>query len=417
MKITHLIIISLAITILADNLAIAQNCGCTDPVATNYDTSVVVNDGSCQYANSTITPTKNGELSSTLDGTSSLIYWDGNYWSCNDHTKLQLYRIDTLTAAITDSLLISATTPQDMEEVDQDSNYLYFGDFGNNSNTRTNLHILRVEKSSLKNGTPLIDTIFFSYPDQTDFTSSSMQSDFDCEAFIVGDEKIYLFTKQWTSHATVCYELPKLPGTYIAGKRDSCNVQGLITGATFFENDNLIVLCGYSTMLQPFIYLLYDYSDDNFFSGNKRKIEIGLFGSQIEAIASCNSVDYYLTNEKFTLSSISIPASLYHINLNDYLSNYLYGETPSNINNNLMADDYCIKVYPNPAFARINIADPARKVKNVTLYDTNGHEILSSNTEHSDIHAININQVKEGTYILIMQLSDGELVKEKIIIK
>ena len=396
----------------------AQNCGCNDPMATNYDSTATTNDGSCIYPNSSITPQTIGQLPPTLNGTSSLIFWDGGYWSCNDHTKLQLYRIDTLTGAITDSLLVSEAAPKDMEEIAQDSDYLYFGDFGNNANTRKDLHILRVGKTSLKNGNPIIDTIFFSYPDQTDFTSSSMETDFDCEAFVAGNDKIYIFTKQWSKLGTTCYELPKLPGTYVAVKLDSCNVQGLVTGATLFENSNLVVLCGYSTLLQPFIYLLYDYTDGNFFNGNKRKISINLLGSQIEAIAGPTPTDYYLTNEKFTIASSSIPASLHRISVSDYLTNYLYGTPPTNIDDNgFRKEFYDIKVFPNPASEKLFISDPNRIVRSIGIYTPNGKQVIHSLTEHTDTHCININQIKEGVYFLVMKMTDGRFVKEKIVVK
>lgn len=396
----------------------AQDCGCTDPLATNYDTTAVINDGSCLYAVSSMRPNTIGQLPTKLDGTSSLIYWNGNYWSCNDHTKLQLYRIDTLTGAITDSLLVSESAPQDMEDIAQDENYLYFGNFGNNSNTRTNLHILRVGKLSLQNGNPTIDTIFFSYPDQTDFTPSSMQTDFDCEAFIVGNEKIYLFTKQWSKLGTTCYELPKLPGTYIAVKMDSCNVQGLVTGAAFYEMERLIVLCGYSTLLQPFVYLLYDYDNHHFFSGNKRKININLWGNQIEAIAGATPISYYMTNEKFTVGGTSIPASLHHFSLENYLSNYLYGTPPVSIaDHEPLKSDYDIKVFPNPASEKIHISDPHKCVKSVALYSMNGKQIFSFLVEYSDYHYIDIGQLKAGTYFILMKLADGKYMQDRIVVQ
>ena len=305
-----------------------------------------------------------------------------------------------------------------MEEIAQDSVYLYFGDFGNNANTRTDLHILRVEKEALKNGNPSIDTIFFNYPDQTDFTQSSMETDFDCEAFIVGRDKIYLFTKQWSKKWTTLYELPKLPGNYVAEKKDSCNVQGLVTGAAFSEDSKLVVLCGYSSLLQPFIYLLYDYSDDNFFNGNKRKVELNVLCSQIEAIESRNFTDYYLTNEKFTFSSITLPASLYHLNLKDYLANYLYGESiTESIDNKTITNNTLIELYPNPASEKIYISDYQKEIRRIAVYDLNGKQILYSSTEPTDNHYIDISQMKKGIYFVIMNLSDRHYVERKIVIK
>ena len=411
------IITAIILSTIYANVA-AQQCGCTDPLATNYDSTAVTNDGSCQYQNSSITPQTVGQLPPTLNGTSSLIFWEGAYWSCNDHTKLKLYRLDSLTGAITDSVTVSERAPHDMEEIAQDSLYLYFGDFGNNSNTRTDLQILRVEKTALLNGTHVIDTIFFSYPDQTDFTSSSMETDFDCEAFIASGDSLYLFTKQWGSQGTVCYALPKIPGTHVAERRDSCKVQGLVTGATLFENENLLVLCGYSTLLQPFIYLLYDYNGDNFFSGNKRKININLLGCQIEAIASSNAIDYYLTNEKFTYSSITINATMHKLNLKDHLSNYLYDESQTNVSiNETTSSEVTIDIFPNPSNGLITLNDPQKEIRKITIYDTSGKQVFNSNTEPLDNHHINISELKKGVYFIRMELNSRKFVKDKIVIE
>ncbi len=86
--------------------------------------------------------------------------------------------------------------------------YLYIGDFGNNAGSRTDLHILRIEKSSLLEGMPAIDTIAFAYEDQTDFTPSNQNTAFDCEAFIAGTDSLFLFTKNWNNLSTVCYSVP-----------------------------------------------------------------------------------------------------------------------------------------------------------------------------------------------------------------
>jgi len=87
----------------------------------------------------------------------------------------------------------------------QDKDYLYVGDFGNNLNgNRTDLKILRIRKNSVLVNPLKIDTINFSYSNQTNFTpTGTNNTDFDCEAFIVASDSIYLFTKQWISKRQV----------------------------------------------------------------------------------------------------------------------------------------------------------------------------------------------------------------------
>ena len=310
-------------------------CGCTDTSATNFDSKANLNDGSCKYAHTTLKAEVLGTLDSLVEGSSSLFYWRNGFWTYNDHVNNCIYLIDSTNASITDALCIKRIKNQDTEEISQDSLYLYFGDFGNNRGNRKNLRILRVSKESLENKVFQIDTIRFSYEDQTDFTAHLQATDFDCEAFIVLDDSIYLFTKQWVSAQTTVYSLPKTPGAYMAHRRDTYNTKGLITGATYIPEYQLIVLCGYDydrknlfSALHPFLILLYDYKDDHFFSGNKRRLDFPSgTKAQIEAIATSNGLDFYLTSEHFHTTRMGLtfdfPAQLWRVDLRKYLMPYM----------------------------------------------------------------------------------------------
>ena len=313
----------------------AQVCGCTDPLATNYNPKATVNDGGCKYAPVTVRTTVLGTLDAQLEGSSSLLYWNNNYWTYSDHKDNCLYRIDSTNASTLEFLCVKNIRNQDTEEFTQDAHYLYFGDMGNNRGNRKNLHILRISKKSLLNKTFKIDTIRFSYEDQTDFTSRPNATDFDCEAFVVTKDSIYLFTKQWVSHKTAVYSLPKTPGTHVAHRRGTFNVKGLITGATYLPEYQLIVLCGYDydkknllSALHPFVVLLYDFKDGDLLSGNKRRLDFNSGEkAQIEGIATSNGLDYYLTCEHFTTTQMGIifdfPAQLHRLDLRKYLLPYL----------------------------------------------------------------------------------------------
>jgi hypothetical protein len=179
---------------------------------------------------------------------------------------------------------------------------------------------LRIEKKSLETTVPVIDTIAFSYENQTDFNPKATNTtDFDCEAFVVLDDSIYLFTKQWTAEKTSVYSLPKAPGAHVAKLKETLNVEGLITGATIRPNKEGIVLCGYSSLMQPFIYLLYDYKGNHFVNGNKRKIKLSLLFHQIEAITTEDGKLFYLTNEATKKLFIDNLQELHTIDLSPYL--------------------------------------------------------------------------------------------------
>lgn len=340
----------------------AQICGCTDPLATNYNIAAEVNDGSCLYSNETISPTLLGTLPDQLSGTSSLIYWDGAYWTYNDHSNRNLYQLDTVSGQVSDSIYFPMIENYDTEEVSQDSLYLYFGDFGNNAGSRTDLRIYRVSKSALFDGDCRADTIRFSYIDQTDFTSSAQATDYDCEAFVVGRDSIYLFTKQWVSGSTVCYSLPKEPGEQIATPRATLAVDGLVTGATYLPNKRIVVLCGYSSQLRPFVYLLYDFRDEEFFSGNKRKLNFpATTRDQVEAVASSNGVNYYITNEYFVYQGlITRVPKFQHIDLEPYLGGYiaslsLEGADTCGVSSEAVRNGMRLRIVPTPADREITL--------------------------------------------------------------
>jgi hypothetical protein len=207
------------------------------------------------------------------------------------------------------------------EEISQDSIYIYIGDFGNNSQgNRTDLHILRIEKKSFLLNKPVIDTISFSYSDQIDFSAQKPNStDFDCEAFVVSQDSIYLFTKQWSQNKTSVYVLPKNPGNYIAQYKEILNVDGLITGATMTPK-NEIVLCGYTKNFQTFLYLVYDLKNFDFTTANQRRINFSLTYHQIEGITTLNGKQFFISNESFMKKPIiNNPQQIHNLDLSTYL--------------------------------------------------------------------------------------------------
>ncbi|MBO4489003.1 MAG: hypothetical protein J5741_05025 [Bacteroidales bacterium] len=314
---------------------LAQVCGCTDPLAKNYDANATVNDGSCKYAPARVKAAVLGTLDTRVAGTSTLLNWQEGFWTYNDHHDNCLYRIDSISGAIVETLCLQGVKNRDTEEIAQDSLYLYLGDIGNNSGTRRDLHFLRVNKDSITNPQVRVDTIWFSYEDQADFKPSPQATDFDCEAFVVTHDSLYLFTKQWASGQTTIYALPKTPGTHLAHRRESYDVRGLITGVTYIPEYQLIVLCGYDydknnmlAALRPFLLLLYDFQDDRFFSGNIRRLDFASgIRAQIEGIATRNALDYYVTCEHFKTKvmgvTIEFPAQLQRLDLREFLLPYV----------------------------------------------------------------------------------------------
>lgn len=268
-----------------------------------------------------IKPIQSVDLSPVLSETSGLIYWEHSLWTHNDSRDINLYRLDTLNGNILDSIALNGIVNTDIEEISQDEHYLYLLDAGNNnSGIRTDLHILRIEKESFLLRQPLIDTIWFSYEDQYDLeTQSANATDFDCEAFIVTEDSIYLFSKQWLRQGTKMYVLPKQAGRHKALVRDSLSKIGMLTGVVYLPAYNQLFFCGYNRNLHPFMLLFHSFEGHNFFSGSSLKIKLNLPFHQIEAISSNDGKKFYLTNETFNRAGINVLTKLHVVDLSGLL--------------------------------------------------------------------------------------------------
>lgn len=373
----------------------AQVYGCTDRLAVNYDPSATVNDGSCTYNPANIAPLGSLILDEILSETSGLIFWNNYLWTHNDNADNKIYSIDTIYGTIAGSYTLSGIENKDWEEISQDEDYIYIGDFGNNSGDRRDLRIFRISKNSLISESPVIDTINFSYSNQFDFASAVNNTDFDCEAFIVSHDSIYLFTKQWISNNTSLYSLPKTPGTYTAKLRSSIDVDGLITGAVLLESMRIVALSGYSKRLDPFVYLIYDFNGYDFTGGNKRKIEILLQFHQIEAITSTDGIKFYMSNEHFSLFPLTNTRQKIHIfDLGSFLGNYLGLSIPFPDNENNFI------ISPVPAHDLITVKSyfdllPA----DYRLISLTGQIIMTGRLT-AELSTINVSALSRGTYIL-----------------
>ena len=376
----------------------AQVTGCTDPLSTNYNPEATVNDGSCVYSAVSESPEYSVQLPDDIQETSGLIAWGNYLYTHNDDTDVTLYGIDSTTGDIQNTYDVTGATNIDWEEIAQDENYIYIGDFGNNSNgNRTNLKIIKVAKEQLLNGNPELEYINFSYSNQTDFTATGgNNTNFDCEAFIVSQNNIYLFTKQWVNQETSVYELPKIAGTYTAELKTTYNVEGLITGATYLEDKQLVVLCGYSAVLQPFFFLLYDFEGYNFFEGNKRKIQASVPFHQTEGITTTNGIDYYVSNERFTQGTvIDVPQKLHYYDLSAYLDSYIESVV-LNVNE---VNKELIQIYPNPAFDVLNVKLKATTITNYSIIDVTGKKVIDG-LLNDTTHYIDVSQLTQGIYFI-----------------
>lgn len=218
-------------------------------------------------------------INNQISESSGLIFTDGKLWTHNDSGgQPALFSIDTISGLVKQTVIIDNFPNIDWEDITADSNYLFIGDFGNNSGTRRDLKVLKIPKV-LIGDTPLVhikaQAIQFSYSDQMDFTANP-QTNFDCEAFLAKDSSLFLFSKNKGDGYSRVYQLPKNPGTYTINPFGSFNVKGKICGAAYNPLTKTVALIGYEDSdIRSFVWLFNNYNDSDFFLGSKKRILIG----------------------------------------------------------------------------------------------------------------------------------------------
>jgi hypothetical protein len=255
------------------------------------------------------------ELPKILKESSGLCFTNGNLWTfCDGGNTNEIYKIDTSTGAILQTVKIENFANIDWEDITADSSYIYIGDFGNNYGSRKDLKIIRIRKSDLNHTDEFLkvngDAINFNYGDQTSFTPAPA-TDYNCESVLSLNHSLYLFSKDGIDQQTRCYKLPDQPGNYTISPISSFDTKGKVTAAAFDPLSKEIALLGYTNKkLESFIWFLDDYSGDDFFEGTHIRITIGS-GKDWQT----EGLDYITSNRLFMTCETSkkVPASLYYI--------------------------------------------------------------------------------------------------------
>ncbi|WP_162944566.1 hypothetical protein [Flavisolibacter nicotianae] len=326
-----------------------QVYGCKDPTAVNYNAAATVNDGSCTYSTTSYTPpVKVDPLSSVLQEGSGLQMAGDFLWSFNDGGgAAAIYRIDTLTNAILQTVNLEGATNVDWEDIAFDGTYFYVGDVGNNaSGNRQDLKIYKFRLSDIPDyatnavvtiPSTQIDVINFTYSDQPQppVAAAPNNTRFDCEALIVDEGKIHLFTKNWVDVNTVHYVINgTAAGSYVASPVETLSTGYLVTAADKAPGTNLIALLGYqaSGTGNHFLHLLSDYSGGLYFNGNKRLINLPSAAEmgQAEGLAFRNTSYGYISNEYFTKTvlsiNITVDQKLRSFNVNNLVPGYVLSQ-------------------------------------------------------------------------------------------
>ncbi|MBK9175896.1 MAG: T9SS type A sorting domain-containing protein [Flavobacteriales bacterium] len=326
-------------------------------------------------------------LPSPLDETSALMRVEGELWTILDSgNPPALYAIDPGTGAVTRTLQLTGVTNVDFEALTTDGLWVYVGDFGNNSGSRTNLRIHRFPLSVLLDPDATeaaVETIGFSYSDQTEFTPAFDATNFDCEAMVAVDDSLFLFTKRWLDGQTRLYALPAEPGTHVAQARGSFNVQGLITDAALDAEGGLVLL---GHIAASFVWRFSGFPGHAFFDGGAERLETNLMLHQTEGIAWTGPGEVWITNE----TGFGNQSSLWRLDLD-----MTVGERVERLPG--------FAIWPQPASESIRF-NGLRAGALVRVLDSRGAQVLHQRIPGNT--AIDVSRLPAGRYEVLVE--DGQ---------
>ena len=265
-----------------------------------------------------VKPTSEIRLDPEISEGSGLVAWNKQIWTHNDSGgPARIFALDTIESKVIKRLDLSGIHNDDWEDITQDDNFLYIGNFGNNAGTRKRLQIYRLNKEALLQNDVKIDSISFVWPEINDFGKQT-QLNFDCEAMVIMNDSLFLFTKEWKERrCSRIFKIPASPGNHIAGYVATLKTRLLVTGASYSAVKKRIVLCGYNLLLKPKL-LVISIPD----SGNLKDVDKGLNIrvkkrlKQIEGITSFDGVHYYVLSEATNLHILKNKPTLYQLTIN-----------------------------------------------------------------------------------------------------
>lgn len=402
------------------NLSAQDIEGCTDPQANNFNPVAMVNDGSCTYNPSIYKPGFRLLLPNEVNETSGMIFYADGYWTHNDSGgDPVIYKLDTVSGEIVQRITLQGVNNRDWEELAQDEDFIYVGDFGNNSGNVTNLEIYIVNKTDIPSSgdaTAPVGKIQYSYPDYPGRIDKRRDNNFDCEAMIATDANLFLFSKNRGDNKSKLYKLPKTAGTFTAELLTTFNSSGFVTGADLNTNNNELILVGYTNNdWIPFLWVMFDFEGEDFFAGNKRRIDmLNMTATQTEAIC-------YTHGKTGVLSSESNP--LFVQTLFDFSTGQWTDFETSAITENKPAS-FDFSISPNPIHKqklKLIFGQLPEDHYQLVIYDsmgrmikTEGHKVKKH--ESGSKMTIKLPGLKSGVYF-VRVIGKKEMLEKKFIIE
>ena len=341
------------------------------------------------------------DLPIILSESSGAIFFNDKLIIHNDSgNENKLYELDTISGGVTRIVSVVNATNVDWEDIAQDDTSIYIGDIGNNSGDRTDLKIYKINKNDYLSSTNVTPEIInFTYSDQIDFDAKPNSTEWDAEALISFDSNnLILFTKNWVNGITKAYSIPKNSGTYNINPLTTALISGgLITGATYNPSTEKVYLIGYNSVLQPFVWVSENFTNNEVFSGTNTQTFLASIGfEQVEAITQIKANRYFITSESFNLPPLSDNGKLVSFTTNDNVLSIMEEEIS------------VISLYPNPVKDILFI--DGLEFTSIEIYDTKFALV------HRGFNPkINVSELNKGLYLVKINLKDHKYNIKKII--
>lgn len=246
-------------------------------------------------------------LSDSLKETSGLTFLKDKLFTLNDGGNTnEIFEIDKNSGKILSKLKINFPN-KDWEAITSDDEDFYIGDFGNNAGSRKDLAIYKTDfKGNYSKNS-------FNYSAQDDFSTRYLSHNYDAEAMIFLNEKIHVFSKEWSSKNISHYivDVQNSENQSLVSL-ESFHAGFVITDAAYFEGK--LYMVGYTRKAKVYLMIFEGNSEGLFFSKPLKKYKLGSFLSigQVEGIA-VNKDGIYISNEDFSKFIFSVKQHLYFI--------------------------------------------------------------------------------------------------------
>ncbi|UFH31820.1 hypothetical protein LNP04_17920 [Chryseobacterium sp. C-71] len=238
-------------------------------------------------------------LNDSIQETSGLNFFAGKLYTFNDSgNPAELYEIDKNSGKIL-KVLKTNTENKDWEALTNDGQNFFIGDFGNNAGTRKDLKVYKIPFQNNELQNDVMKTISFYYPEQNDFTSNNISTDYDLESMIYLNGKIHIFTKEWASKSTTHYTIDSENFENQAAQKVESYKTGFVVTDTYYYDKKLYVV-GYTKKTEVFLNVFNETEPGIFFKENPKHLYLGsaLTIGQIEGIA-VDEKGIYISGEKF----------------------------------------------------------------------------------------------------------------------